>query len=431
MTEHRVLIPLATADGGPGRLVEAVASSDVAPAHPAGLLPEISELQEAGLYRVGLVAREAAVQIMDAIRSRAWLGSWNAKPSSYHLRVAGLDGASLSDENAKSAGVGLAICALLARCKSARCLVIATGALSTDAGTEARIEPVGALAGKFALIGDYLRRSDSVDGQTVHLIAPVLTSDGKQTEQSHGAILTRLAETVAARGGQLQTTFAETLEDADAALGPLKTATRVTKPKAAVAVSALAAMLTLVASLNWLQSRPIILNWTWIADATAGEPRRARFDPPQRRFVPGPDCEDFNGQPQIVGGETLLLGVEAEDTSDLAAKFWSPRLFLVAASMDGALTVLDARAMPPASLADQDHLLIAVPVEDEDDVVRIAVIASRERGTSPESVRSMIRSRTETSSPTFPLDVANELRETFPGVIDFQFRVTTDATLCP
>ena len=100
----RVFVPLVGANGESAQVFEAIAG-DVAPeAHPARLLPQISELFDFGLYGIGQTVREAVARFVDARRAKLWLGRRNGRVNSWNLRISDLQIGRLSDENARSAG---------------------------------------------------------------------------------------------------------------------------------------------------------------------------------------------------------------------------------------------------------------------------------------------------------------------------------------
>src|ERR1700722_13925894 len=114
----RVFVPLVGANGESAQVFEAIAG-DVAPeAHPARLLPQISELFDFGLYGIGQTVREAVARFVDARRAKLWLGRRNGRVNSWNLSISDLQIGRLSDENARSAGLGLALASSLRPAKS-------------------------------------------------------------------------------------------------------------------------------------------------------------------------------------------------------------------------------------------------------------------------------------------------------------------------
>ena len=108
----RVFVPLVDARGEAAHLFEAIAGETSPDEHPARLMPQIAELFDFGLYGVGQSAREAVMSFVEARRRRLWLSPRNASLKPWYLRISDLQLGRLSDGNARSAGLGLAIAAL-------------------------------------------------------------------------------------------------------------------------------------------------------------------------------------------------------------------------------------------------------------------------------------------------------------------------------
>ena len=109
----RVFVPLVGANGEGAQLFEAIAGEVAPEAHPARLVPQISELFDFGLYGVGQAVREAVTRFVAARRARLWLSRRNGRVHPWNLRISDLQIGRLSDENARSAGLGLALAAHL------------------------------------------------------------------------------------------------------------------------------------------------------------------------------------------------------------------------------------------------------------------------------------------------------------------------------
>ena len=108
----RVFVPLVGANGESAQVFEAIAGEIAPDAHPARLLPQISELFDFGLYGIGQTVREAVTRFIDARRARLWLGRRNGRVNPWNLRISDLHIGRLTDENARSAGLGLALAAI-------------------------------------------------------------------------------------------------------------------------------------------------------------------------------------------------------------------------------------------------------------------------------------------------------------------------------
>src|SRR5690606_13438662 len=123
----RVFVPLVGADGGGEQIFVALAGATAPEPHPAKLLPQISELYDFGLYKAGQTVREAVARFVEARRAEVWLGRRNARIEPWHLRMSDLQVGRLSDENARSAGLGFTVAALLQAFGKDGGLVFATG----------------------------------------------------------------------------------------------------------------------------------------------------------------------------------------------------------------------------------------------------------------------------------------------------------------
>src|SRR5580692_3025094 len=172
----RVFVPLVGANGEAAQVFEAIAG-DVAPeAHPARLLPQISELFDFGLYGIGQTVREAVTRFIDTRRAKLWLGRRNGRVNPWNLRISDLQIGRLSDENARSAGLGLALAAICQAFGRDPGVVFATGEIrlpSAPGALTAHVAPVGGVRGKLALIGDYLMQHRKLlGGQRITLALP-------------------------------------------------------------------------------------------------------------------------------------------------------------------------------------------------------------------------------------------------------------------
>ena len=85
----RVFVPLVGANGESAQVFEAIAGEIAPDAHPARLLPQISELFDFGLYGIGQTVREAVTRFIDARRARLWLGRRNGRVNPWNLRISG------------------------------------------------------------------------------------------------------------------------------------------------------------------------------------------------------------------------------------------------------------------------------------------------------------------------------------------------------
>src|SRR5947209_9374639 len=212
----RVFVPLVDARGEAAHLFEAIAGEVPPEAHPARLVPQIAELFDFGLYGVGQTAREAVLSFIEARRRRLWLSPRNAALNPWHLRISDLQIGRLSDGNARSAGLGLTVAALLQAFGREPGLVFATGEIVPATGpgaSGASVGPVSGMRGKLALIGDYLaQHGPALEGQRVIVALPALAEDGRPLEEAERGILSRLREEARSAKIRLEVVFADTLE---------------------------------------------------------------------------------------------------------------------------------------------------------------------------------------------------------------------------
>ncbi len=108
----RVFVPLVGANGQSAQVFEAIAGEIAPEAHPARLLPQISELFDFGLYGIGQTVREAVTRFIDARRAKLWLGRRNGRVNAWNLRISDMHIGRLTDEKARSAGLGLGLAAI-------------------------------------------------------------------------------------------------------------------------------------------------------------------------------------------------------------------------------------------------------------------------------------------------------------------------------
>jgi hypothetical protein len=185
-------------------------------------------------------------------------------------------------------------------------------------------------------------------------------------------------------------------------------------------------------------SAPVALAWRAVDGSADGDalPRRAVYRADTDRLELLPTCYDAQRQPVVLGGETLVLRVSAEDTRPLAGLLAPARYFIASVSREGYPIVLDASlfrtsgsGVRPGALEDA---VAAVPVEAADDEIRLFVVATRDRDASLSGLAEELRARLEGLDGASALATSAQfLSDRFDGQIDYQFRVTTDASACP
>ena len=220
----RVFVPLVGANGEGQQLFEAIADAETPEPHPARLTPQISELFDFGLYGIGQTVREAVTRFIAKRREGLWLSRRNAQITPWRLRISDLQVGRLSDENARSAGFGLAAAAICQAFGRAPDLVFATGeiVLPTAPGAlTAAIGAVGGVRGKLSLVGDYLaQHRQALAGRKIQVLLPVAAIDGRPLAEAEGATLARLKAEALGAKAELEFVFAATLDEIEAALGP-------------------------------------------------------------------------------------------------------------------------------------------------------------------------------------------------------------------
>ena len=430
----RVFVPLVGANGEAQQLFEAIASDEAPGAHPAQLSAQISELFDFGLYGIGQTVREAVVRFIAARRGALWLSRRNAVVRPWHLRISDLQVGRLSDENARSAGLGLTLAAICQAFGRPADLVFATGeiVLPTAPGdASVGIGPVGGVRGKLALVGDYfVQHQKALQGRTITLALPATASDGRATRVSEAASLARLEAAARDAGAKLETIFASTLDDFEVPLGPFALPELVTGKRIA---AALAVALAFVA---WqvLAHAHVRLAFQNVPGSEAPGPQRARYDAQADKLVLLGPCQDSQGQPLVVGGETLIVRAGSEDSIPWASALYPPRFFIVSVSAKADPVLLDADhfrtlGAAPSSAA---GLQAEVPIEALEDEAELYVAATRDKNLSPAAVQAALRKAVQgVSGPALFTTTTTFLEESLGDVLPYHFKVTNDAHACP
>ena len=438
----RVFVPLVDARGEAAQLFEAIAG-EVPPAeHPARLVPQIAELFDFGLYGVGQTAREAVTRFVEARRRRLWLSPRNAALKPWHLRISDLQLGRLSDGNARSAGLGLTLAALLQTFGRDPGLVFATGEIlpaSAPGATAAGVGPVSGLRGKLALIGDYLaQHGPALDGERVIVALPAESEDGRPLEEAERPMLARLREQAAQAGVRLDVVFAGTLDALDAPLGPFAIPELVTPARAGLAATVAIAALAGFGVWSALAHAPIRLAFEppgpsgGAATADEAAPQRARYDAKTDKLELLGPCFDAQREPLVVGGETLVLRVKAEDGLPFASRVRPMRLFIASVSRSAEPVILDAAHFRSlAADRRQSDLVAAIPIEPVEDEVRLFVLATRDPRLAISEVESALQSDLKGLSGASALAATTTfLADRVGAEIAYQFRVTNDAKAC-
>lgn len=443
----RVFVPLVGADGSGQQLFEAIAGDTPPEDHPAKLVAQISELYDFGLYRIGQSAREAAARFSDARRAKVWLGRRNARVAPWYLRISELQVGRLSDENARSAGLGLTLAAVLQAFGRKPGLVFATGEilLPQDPASLGKVlvGPVDGIRGKLGLVGDYLHQHRAgLAGETVTVLLPATAVDGRPIGEAEARPIARLKEAAAGAGVTLAVHAIADLEAVEPLFGPFMAAPALSRGRAA-GLAAAAAVAGLAAfGWSWLAHAPVVLTWVPVEDAAAAPagteaaPRRAHYRADIDKLELEPTCYDAQRQPVVVGGETVVLRVTAADGRPFASLVAPPRFFIASVSRAADPVILDASLFRTTGKAAARGVLTdavaAIPIEATEDEIRLFVVATRDQTVSLSQLTEDLRSRLAGLSGAAVLTTSAQfLKDRFDGQIDYQFKVTTDAARCP
>jgi hypothetical protein len=446
-----VFVPLVGANGESAQVFEAIAG-DVAPdAHPARLLPQISELFDFGLYGIGQTVREAVTRFIDARRAKLWLNRRNGRVNPWNLRISDLHIGRLSDENARSAGLGLALAAICQAFGRDPGVIFATGEIRLPSGPGApavAVGPVDGLRGKLMLVGDYIvQHRKALDGGRLTVVLPSTTPDGRSLAAAEAPTLERLRAEAREAGARLDFVFADTLDGVEAALGPFAMHEIVTPARAAWAALAALALAALFAGWTALTHAPIELAWapvtsaeglarSIVVDGANASPQRARYDSSTDKLQLLGVCFDEQRQPLVLGGETLLMRVIARDGLPFASKLRPPRIFIASVSRAADPVILDAdhfRSLNSAPLSNATlDLMTAIPIEPIEDEVRLFVVATRDPTIEISTLQEDLRKHLQGLSGAAVLTTtASFLQDRLGAEIEYQFKVTNDRGLCP
>jgi hypothetical protein len=452
----RVFVPLVGANGEAAQVFEAIAGDVPPEAHPARLLPQISELFDFGLYGIGQTVREAVIRFIDSRRDRLWLGRRNALVNPWNLRISDLQVGRLSDENARSAGLGLTLAAILQAFGRDPGIVFATGEIrlpSAPGDLAVGVGPVDGLRGKLLLVGDYVvQHRKALEGGRMTVVLPTTTADGRSLKTAEASVLERLRREAVEAGAKIDFAFVDSLEGVEEALGPFALHEIVT-PARALWAGLIAAVSALVVA-GWiaLRNAPIELAWRPVeiaegatralaapqpeAPPPEAAPQRARYDSASDKFQLLGPCYDAQRQPLIIGGETLLLRVGARDGLPFASRLRPPRIFIASVSRAADPVILDAnqfRSLLPASRSDDlIDLTMAIPVEPTEDEVRLFVVATRDPAVEITDLQDDLRKRLQGLSGAAVLTTTTSFLEDRLGAeIQYQFKVVNDRGLCP
>ncbi len=439
----RVFVPLVDARGEAAHLFEAIAGETAPEEHPARLLPQIAELFDFGLYGVGQSAREAVVSFVETRRRRLWLSPRNAHLKPWYLRISDLQLGRLSDGNARSAGLGLAVAALCQTFGRDPGIVFATGEIlppNAPSGGAAGVGAVSGLRGKLALIGDYLNQhGPALEGQRVVVALPALADDGRSLAEAERPLLSRLREEAEQARIKLVIVFADTLDALEATLGPFAIPELLTPARARAAAAVVGVFAVAFAVWSALAHAPIRL--AFAPPAAAGgvnvdeaAPQRARYDAKSDKLELLGPCFDAQREPLVLGGETLVLKVRAEDGLPFASRVRPMRLFIASVSRNADPVILDAahfRSLQSERSQDPNDLVAAIPIEPVEDEVRLFVLATRDPKLAISEVETELRATLKGLGGASALAATTTFLADHVGAeISYQFRVANDPKAC-
>jgi hypothetical protein len=431
------------ANGEGGHLFEAIADSTPPPAHPARLTPQISELFDFGLYGVGQIVREAVTRFIAARRAKLWLDRRNGAAAPWNLRISDSHIGRLTEENSRSAGLGLAIAALCQAFGRDVGVIFATGEVvlpSTPGVLSVSIGPVGGMRGKLALIGDYfVQHRKWLAGRRLILALPRDALDGRPLADAEGSTLGRLASEAAGIGANLEIAYLGSLDELEATLGPFLLPEFVTPRRAFAAAAVALALGALGYGVHWAARAPIELAFVATSEPTrslndSAAPRRARYDNETDKLNPLAPCFDAQREPLVVGGETLIFRVSARDAWPWVGRWRPPRLFVASVSRAADPVILDAARFKAVGghEAPGSDLTAAIPVEPVEDQVRLFIIATRDPALDASHLQADLRAALRGLSGAAVLTTTTSyLADRLGNVIDYEFKVTNDASACP
>ncbi|MEM9140323.1 MAG: hypothetical protein AAGB15_10900, partial [Pseudomonadota bacterium] len=413
MTSRRtVLVPLAA--GQTGRIAVINASDDdgqgVGTAVGANMDPRIADLFDYDLYSAGQRA-VASLGLLPSPERRRWL-LLSPKARRAKLSVATPDAFhGLSEENNRSAELGLALGLIMAGRERSVPTVLATGALSLGDGDNlatATVEPIGGIEQKCAAALKFLQSgrggawSDGID-----FITPARALDGQAFSDAHGVALADLCEQAAKAGIEIRhrpiATLAEALPYLH--LSPAS-AHRLEGVARSAAVLAACLVLASAAVLTW-SSTPLAMHFApiTVGSEEIATPVRSVYQPDLDGSVSMPVCRSSDGLAQVAAGEELTFAIETDPTkAPLAALDFA----VIVLGDTSEPKIFPMNALPregrPA-LTDQGRIRLGarIPVIDQPDEEMKLIVLSQKLWRLPldeiEGKLAAIRSDPETAEP--------------------------------
>ena len=169
-------------------------------------------------------------------------------------------------------------------------------------------------------------------------------------------------------------------------------------------------------------------------DADNAAPQRARYDAKSDKLELLGPCFDAQREPLVVGGETLVLKVRAEDGLPFASRVRPMRLFIASVSRNADPVILDAahfRSLQSEPRQEPNDLVAAIPIERVEDEVRLFVLATRDPKLAITQVETELRGTLKGLSGASALAATTTfLADRLGSEIAYQFRVTNDPQAC-
>ncbi len=312
-----VLIPLAGRPGD-GRIGAVEAVMGRTEYQLSDTDPVVVELIDVQLYESGLTARRAARQLPQTRRSLRLLSTAET------MRLRAADHRSfqgLSDENGRSAELGLALALLMLERRSPLAVIAATGTLEPPSdgslSGDRLIGPVEGLSEKFAALGSHLaRHKGGAWGRKLHLLLPKRMSSGALVLEARAEELDALREAARSSGVELEVSAVERLSEAARIVGATG---RRKNPREIWARLGAAAGMVFAACFCWFclwALRPVKMDFAPVQVERLGgvaTPARTVYSAAAGGPVPQPHCLGPDGASHILAGaEGISFAVTAE-----------------------------------------------------------------------------------------------------------------------
>jgi hypothetical protein len=441
-----VLVPIVAPGEAMGRLLHVMASgSTAAPRAPVDdprkLDPAIAPLFEHRLYRAGLAALGAISRVarwptplLGGLLAR---GDQGSRVVGTLTAINGQDFKGLTEENAGSAELGLALALLRLNAHGTSDAVYATGALDRGnslAGVASRsvaVLPVGGLTAKLAAIGASLDAASTLPTRAI-LLLPETTLDAAATSEVHALDLARLTLKFAARGVALNTHPVATL---DAALKVLDISTMNRPPRERAILTAIlsAACVTGVAltAMVWrdatiqLAHKPLdIPGYQEVVT-----PFSARREGASGKFSPQPRCLGPDGMALYRTGEQLVMHIAVTNDGPVVRALGGHRFGVI-----GLSELSGVREWPEELIGSGDGstLLLRIPIADTPPETNyVVVLAQRLRGFGGLALRDEVRAVMDRAPREERINAAlTFLARRAPGVLNYKLATGTEDDNC-